>query len=257
MGTRAHQDRGAARQLLGLLAVDDRGDLPAWEVAGHPVEVQRIRGIDALTARLPAGGLPHDPEALVALLGDHERVLRSAAAGRCLVPMPFGTVAGDLHQLERMIDARCVEILDALQRVEGCDEWGVHVSVPRHAPQRAVRSVTAHAYDRLAVAAEDAVIEPIEARAGEPRPSALSAAFLVNRDRLALFQHTAGDLCRAWDGVGMSVRLSGPWPCYDFARLDLGGVARPEVRALLGPLSSSEGCWTATAPRTMAGGAVR
>ncbi len=79
----------------------------------------------------------------------------------------------------------------------------------------------------------------------------------MNRDRLALFQHTAAELCRAWDGVGMAVRLSGPWPCYDFARIHLGGVASPEVRALLGPLSSSEGSWTATAPRTMTGGAVR
>lgn len=185
-----------------------------------------------------------DPERLTALVRDHDLVLRAMAdTGRALVPLPFGTVARDVDHLRRLIESHCTEIYDALARLEGCDEWGVHVSVPREAAQRAVRSLARQVHQRLAACAEDAVIEPIESGALEERPSALSAAFLVNRDRLRELEQTIEDLQGFWDMAGGAIRLSGPWPCYHFARVDLGAAVPRGASVLLGPLSAPERSW--------------
>jgi hypothetical protein len=264
MGHEPNREGSAGRYVFGLLPTGEEITLDVDPFAGCcPIELVRVPGLRALTARVAEDqaawvAIPEDPGELVRLVGDHDRIIRAAAAtGRALVPLRFGTVVADLGDLRRRIDERCGDIVDALERLDGCDEWGVHVSVPRRAPQRAVRAIAAHVYDRLAVSADDAVIEPVEARAAEVRPSVLSAAFLVNRDRHRLFERTLQDLGKAWAGMGATVRTSGPWPAYHFARVDLGAPSCREARALLGPLGDPERSWTSTAPRSMAGGAVR
>jgi hypothetical protein len=185
-----------------------------------------------------------DPEQLTALIHAHDQVLRDAVAtGRAVVPMPFGLVAETLEKLHRLIGDHSSELHAALARLEGCDEWGVHVSVPREAAQRAVRSCARQVYERLAAVAEDAVIEPVNAGAKESRPSILSAAYLVNRDRLAAFTRMTADLQQAWNLAGFTIGVSGPWPAYNFARVRCGGEQAEQARVLLGPLSEPGGSW--------------
>jgi hypothetical protein len=238
--------------LLGVLPAD--ADI---EVDGCPgfdecrVRLVRAANLSALVARVslvefPGPGTPPDldPERLTSLVRDHDAVLREvASSGRALVPVPFGTVAQNLDRLRRRIEQRVVVLHDALARVEGCDEWGVHVSAPRAAAQRAVRAMAHQVHERLAAMADDAVIEPVEARVGEERPSVLSAAFLINRDRLRHFRGTVEDLQRYWEIAGGTVRVSGPWPAYHFARVDLGAEGSPGAAVLLGPLSAPDRAW--------------
>jgi hypothetical protein len=246
------QGRGAGVYLFGLVPADadvavERCPPFADDRAVHLV---RTANLCALAASVDLGALGEngpvdlEPERLTALVEDHDRVLREvAASGRALVPAPFGTVVGDVNALRQLLERHCADLHDALTRLEGCDEWGVHVSAPREAPQRAVRSMAYQVHERLAACAEDAVIEPVEAGAREARPSVLSAAFLVNRDRAEHFRRTVADLERYWDMAGGTIRLSGPWPAYHFARVDLGTVVAPGAAALLGPLSDPQRAW--------------
>jgi hypothetical protein len=239
--------------LFAVLPAD--GDL---DLAGCPpfdatcrVELVRAGGMFVAVARVPIaeslrdGTALVDPERLTALVNDHDRVVREAAqTGRSVVPLPFGTVAADIGELRSLVEAHAPALLDALSRLEGCDEWGVHVTVPREATQRAVRTLAKAVHDRLAACAEDAVIEPIAAGAREARPSALSAAFLVNRDRGEHFSRTVDDLRARWEIADGSIQVSGPWPCYHFARVDLGAAPQQGAQVLLGPLSNPEHAWS-------------
>lgn len=238
--------------LFGVLPPDSdiqADDWPCFD-GSQRVHLVRAANLFAVVARIGMSGLEAgapgiDPERLTELIRDHDRVLREVAAcGRALVPVPFGTVAETLDELRRRIEARCQDLYDAVSRLEGCDEWGVHVTVPREAAQVAVRRMTREIYDRLAACSENAVIEPIAAGAQEERPSALSAAFLVNRDRLERFRAVAEELQERWAMVGSRVSTSGPWPAYHFARVDLGAASSDSALVLLGPLSAPERAWS-------------
>lgn len=237
--------------LFGVLPPDSDIDIAGWPSfdGASAVRIIRAANMFAAVARIPLEDIPGpgatpNPERLTELVHDHDRVLREVAAcRRALVPAPFGTVTADLDSLRRLIEEHCEDLYDALSRLEGCDEWGVHVTVPRDTSQLAVRRLAREVYDRLAACAEDAVIEPVEAGANEQRPSALSAAFLVNRDRLGQFERTVEELRGYWDMAGGSIAVSGPWPGYHFARVDFGAMRRKDALVLLGPLSSPERAW--------------
>ena len=242
---------GRGWYLFGILPPDSDIDIDGWPCFDGRERVRLVRAANlyAVVARvgtddLPGEGSVDDPERLTGMVHDHDRVLHEVArCGRALVPVPFGTVTRSLDQLRRSIEAHCEELYDALSRLEGCDEWGVHVSVPRETSQIAVRRMTREVYDRLAACSEDAVIEPVEANAHEQRPSALSAAFLVNRDRLERFRAVVEELRAHWNLAGGSISLSGPWPAYHFARVHLGALGSDEALVLLGPLSAPERAW--------------
>jgi hypothetical protein len=157
------QGRGAGVYLFGLVPADadvavERCPPFADDRAVHLV---RTANLCALAASVDLGALGEngpvdlEPERLTALVEDHDRVLREvAASGRALVPAPFGTVVGDVNALRQLLERHCADLHDALTRLEGCDEWGVHVSAPREAPQRAVRSMAYQVHERLAACAE-------------------------------------------------------------------------------------------------------
>jgi hypothetical protein len=54
---------------------------------------------------------------------------------------------------------------------------------------------------------------------GDPRPMVLNAAFLVDRDRGSDFR--AAVAAMASERLPDSVVLTGPWPAYSFASLDV------------------------------------
>lgn len=233
--------------LFGVLPADSGLDLDDCCGFDHSrVQLVHCANLYALTGRIALtdpGGEP-EPEQVTEQIVAHDRVLRAAVAtGRAVVPLPFGMVTETLDDVRRLLNEYSAQLHSALARLEGCDEWGVHVSVPREAAQRAVRSCARQVYDRLASVAEDAVIEPVNAGAKEERPSILSAAYLVNRDRLAAFTQTVQDLQHAWDMAQFSISVSGPWPAYNFARVSCGVEPDEQAQVLLGPLSEPSSSW--------------
>lgn len=239
--------------VYGVAPADGEIDLHGCAGIGGDTRVQLVHAgnLYALASRIDDTTLDlvaPDYAELTDRIVEHDRVVRQAqATGRSVVPLPFGLVVDHLNGVRRLMEDHSARLHEALERLEGCEEYGVHVSVPRDAAQRAVRSCARGVYEQLAGYAQDAVIEPVNAGAREERPSILSAAFLVNRDRLASFQGMAEHLARSWEAAGFTLRLSGPWPPYDFGRVTCGAAGPPGAAVLLGPLSEPEGSWATSA----------
>lgn len=101
------------------------------------------------------------------------------------------------------------------------------------AVRRTVRAWAQACYDRLASTAADAALLPPPRAAvptsngggGNDERPVLNAAYLVaDADRDAF--HAAVDaLAREYEPKGLVFQLTGPWPAYNFARLDLAAEA--------------------------------
>lgn len=53
-------------------------------------------------------------------------------------------------------------------------------------------------------------------QAGDSRPLALKAAFLVEVDRIETFRSVAGELGHTYESLGLRVEVNGPWAPYSF-----------------------------------------
>jgi hypothetical protein len=241
-----------------------RGDPPALPagVAKKPVERVKGAGLTALVSRVPLAEFGAEP--LRRNLNDlawleevaraHEAVLDAALADATVVPLRMCTIferdQGVLDMLESEHDA-LVEALDAL---EGREEWGVKVLADRDSLERAARvgmdappdeSTEGGAYlqrrrferdvrERAgALAAEvadqvharvqdwavDAVTRPPQNRelSGHEGEMLLNGAYLVDADRVDGLRDLVAELEERHRTLGVRIELTGPWPPYNFA----------------------------------------
>lgn len=150
----------------------------------------------------------------------HTAVLEGVAARHAVVPAPVGTVFRDRAALVRWLELHYHALHDTLTYLDGRVVARVHV----------VRRGAEGADDgtRLAATAAE-VMKNLRAQAAAMVPLktehltglVLSGAFLVERDKWNAFTASVGVAAREHDDL--DVRLTGPWPPYDFVKLDLGG----------------------------------
>ena len=198
----------------------------------------------------------YGPEALESKLRDldlvaelavaHESVVEffARSSGVTVVPMKMFTMFSSVERAVDEMRARRREIGRALDRVEGCEEWGVRVTAraPRVVRMASERPVTGtafltarkHARDetqkalRKSVDAAELALKELSALANESRqrrdapPGAvaplLDAAFLVPSRSRAKFRTTAKRLARRCAQSGAALTLTGPWPAYNFVQ---------------------------------------
>jgi hypothetical protein len=103
-------------------------------VGDEPVEVLAVDGLglavsDVMTAELAAATAESaDPRLVGALAQRHDSVVRAVAASTAAVlPFRLGTVVTDRPAVHRFLTSRAVALRAQLDRVAGCDEWGVTV----------------------------------------------------------------------------------------------------------------------------------
>lgn len=199
----------------------------------------------------------YGPEKLDAALRDldwvssvavaHESVVEhfTRAAKSAVVPMKLFTMFSSLERAVEEMQGRRAEIAEVLERIAGCEEWGVRVTrLPSRvtassagvrritsgaaflAAKKAVRDQTHEAARLAAEAAEDAFAALAavarEARRRDDVPSAattrplLDAAFLVPSRSRSRFHSTAQKLAESCAAAGSEMVVSGPWPAYNF-----------------------------------------
>ncbi|MBF6047326.1 gas vesicle protein [Streptomyces sp. NRRL B-1677] len=142
-GTASGGDPVNHEELLYAYAVtrDDgtpgAGDLETLTgVAGESVRPVRHLGLTTLVGQVPAAGF--DEAALRASLEDvawlekaaraHQRVIDAVSAGgACVLPLRLATVYRDETGVRRMLADRHAQLGAALDRLDGCVEWGVKV----------------------------------------------------------------------------------------------------------------------------------
>jgi hypothetical protein len=203
-----------ALRLYGITPVDDHGAEPP------PTGIRMVsfRDLAAVVAEAPYAPVPADDATIVA----HRDVVETLFSGRTLVPAPPGVTFRALQALQRWMELHYVALSDALAYLD--DRAGARVHIVRADGSHGA----ADAGTDLAVAAAECMrVLRRQAVAGLPLRTehltglVLSSAFLVERDGWKDF---AGAVRRvAADHSGFRVELTGPWPPYDFVRIDFGG----------------------------------
>ncbi len=231
-----------AYRLFGLIAARTQRDLPKLSYA----RAERYEDLAAVVAEHPGGRGSPVPDA-----ERHRAVVADVFAQCAILPAPPGTVFRSMGVLRRWLELHHTALLGGLAYIDGRAEGRVHVrraagsvsasgpaSVPAVAakrPEAAVEHVPAargasgdgaglearaaqifHMLGKDQAAWVVSAAVPLVRDAGEA-----SASFLVDRARWRAFADAvAGEQHRDPE---LEVRLTGPWPPYDFVRLQFGG----------------------------------
>lgn len=175
-----------------------------------------VRDLGAITA--PAEYQRQDPDDRD--LERHGIVLGTVAERQAVAPAPVGTVFRDRAALVRWLELHYHALHESLAYLDGRTVARVHI----------VKRDPSSTIDGAALAARAAdVLKHLRAQAAAMVPLkpeqltgiVLSGAFLVEREKWGAFSGAVG-------GAGsthadLDIRMTGPWPPYDFVRLDLGG----------------------------------
>ena len=193
-------------------------------VAGAPVSVKRIDGIEAVVSAVDGETIEPSEESVLA----HARVVDELSnMNEAVVPARFGRGFGDADSLRSAVREREAELRAALERVRGCVELGLRVLGP--AAEEAVLPVTGREYmvgrlerSRRDERAAEELHAPLAAIAKDATKSLratpqlfLSAAYLVPRGDVERFREAVRAEQEAHPDL--SFACTGPWPPYSFA----------------------------------------
>jgi hypothetical protein len=153
----------------------------------------------------------------------YRTVIETVFARRTVLPAPVGTLFRSRLALERWLALHYVSLSEGLGFVDGRAMARIHVAAS--ASPNGEGETEAESGERQAAALfrelrrQAAAAIPLPRREGAT--DVLVGSFLVERERWASFEEVAAQLGRQAPDLG--VRLSGPWPPYDFVRLQFGG----------------------------------
>lgn len=197
----------------------------------------RVYGVvlqDGQTApKLPAGVqlLPARELAAVTEEGDssrdvdtpvierHIEVVRALFDQDAVLPAPVGTVFRSADVLQRWMELHYVALSDALAWVEGRLAARVHITRAQARDKEA-------GSDLAAVGAEVArslrrhAVSTVALRSEEVTGIVLTAAYLVERELWEEFTDAVNGEAERHQLV--KIQLTGPWPPYDFVRMQFG-----------------------------------
>lgn len=178
-----------------------------------------VRDVAAVVEEAPFQ-LPIPDESFAAR--HHEVVSAVFAHSAGLLPAPAGTTFRHLRALEQWLELHYVAIHEALGFVEDRVEGRVHVRrTDGAADERDMGAeVAATAAECFRTFRRQAVAS-LPLRSEHATGIAVSAAFLVERSVWREFSSLVEEERDRHDGVRVSV--TGPWPPYDFVRINFGG----------------------------------
>lgn len=219
--------------------------LHMYALVRHPAAMPGVRGIDDAPLRTSAAADGIDavvsetrpepsPPTEAAILAHAQVVEAVAAANDSVLPARFsGAIAGD-DELRQRLAGRRDQILQALERVDGCVEIGLRVLAEPREDRAQAASGSEYMRRRLdeIARAEQLARNLHEALASAARESScnvlarrdvvLTGAYLVARADLDDFHTTLREVERNLAGV--TLVTTGPWPPYSFALLEADGT---------------------------------
>lgn len=157
----------------------------------------------------------------------HRTVVDAIFLDRPVLPAPPGLVFPARDALARWLELHYLALSDALAFLEGRAEARVHVERVPITPAHGVPTVDALAPDVSAAAGESFralrkhAAASIVMRPPEDRPATALGSFLVERDHWAQFEAAVEEQGR--QDPELRYRVTGPWPPYDFVRMQFGG----------------------------------
>lgn len=162
-------------------------------------------------------------------LGDDETerylaVLEEAYSSAAVLPAPPGTVFQSQDTLMRWMELHYFTLTEALAVVEGHSAARVSITAkPGHQDSDAGRSFAALAADSLrSLRSQAAATVTLPKTDGEDEEDVVArASFLVDTQRWETFKDTVNK--EAQRHPALAFRVTGPWPPYDFVRMQFGG----------------------------------
>jgi len=212
-------------------------------MAQAPLSALRLYGVAAVesghTATLAEGTTLAHYRALAAIvepssysavnLDDGEmtkylRVLEEAHSHGAVLPAPPGTVFQSRNTLTRWLELHYFTLTEALSVIEG--HAAARVSITSQGNKEGVdaqKSFAALAAESLRLLRSHAAATVTLPRAdGDEEEGVVArASFLIDSQRWQAFQDTVSKEARRQNALGFKV--TGPWPPYDFVRMQFGG----------------------------------
>jgi hypothetical protein len=221
--------------VLYLYAITDRPQAPlppAQGLDGAPLQTCEHEDVAAVYSVGASSGLA----ASEAALWQHEAVAEALMRDRAVLPVRFGVAFSGEPALRASLSRRHAELDEALDRVRGRVEIGLRV---RWEPPGAAHAPAADGAGRAYLQARleerrrgeelaDALHRPLAALAADSRHTVLErprlllgAAYLVEADQVPDFRAQVDELAAEHPDLGFA--CTGPWPAYNFSRIELGG----------------------------------
>ena len=212
-------------------------------ISGSPVRILKSENVSVLVSDLDVDSVPVTRENALA----HAAVVRSVLDRTTPVPFRFGTVVTE-EQLQSYLTARKPAIESKLASLRGCVEMNVKIIWENAAEQQSETTDKTQTGEQGVgtsfLAKKRRKIIGDEHRAAEAtaistwlheslsgltrdeqvtiRPAerlVLSAAHLVEREKIDQYRKVAAETCQ--NRPELHFLLSGPWPPYSFANIDL------------------------------------
>jgi hypothetical protein len=222
-----------AYRLFGLIGARTNSHLPQLP----EVRAERFEDLAAVIAEQPNVSADPPPD-----VERHRAVVAEVFAHCSILPAPPGTVFRSMGVLRRWVALHHTALLGGLAYIEGRAEGRVHVrraggsggarggavrrggagERPAAGVQRdgvGVEAAATQIFHELGREQAAWVVPP--APAGGRDAGEASASFLVDRSRWRAFADAVA--AEQHRDPELEVRLTGPWPPYDFVRLQFGG----------------------------------
>jgi hypothetical protein len=152
------------------------------------------------------------------------QVLEEAYSHATVLPAPPGTVFQSKNTLTRWLELHYFTLTEALSVVEG--HAAARVSISAHGrkddgdSQKSLASLAAESLRLLRGQAAATVTLP-RADGDEEEGIVARASFLIDSQRWEAFEETVSKEARRQSGL--EFKITGPWPPYDFVRMQFGG----------------------------------
>jgi hypothetical protein len=181
------------------------------------VELIPFRDLAAITATSEYSSAVPGGE----LIEDYRRVVDDVFCKAPVLPAPVGTVFRSRDTLTRWLELHYVALTEALSFVEDRSVARVHVGRAdgKPAERETGSEVAAAAADSLRSLRRNAVVA-VPLKSEQVTGIVLSSAFLVDKELWDDFVAAVDDQRRR--NPGLALDLSGPWPPFDFVRMQFG-----------------------------------
>lgn len=184
----------------------------------EPVKLIGMRELAAVTEEIGAQGKEPDDTTVTR----HLEVVGSVFEQDTVLPTPVGTTFRSADVLQRWMELHYVALSDALAWVEGRVAARVHITraQARESDKEAGSDLAAIAADITRTLRRHAV-STVPLRNEEVTGIVLTAAYLVERELFPEFNEAAREEADRHPLV--SLEVTGPWPPYDFVKMQFGG----------------------------------
>ena len=156
-------------------------------------------------------------------MGNYQRVLEESHAHSAVLPAPPGTVFQSQSTLMRWLELHYFTLTEALSVVEGHAAARVSITTHGSREEDSRKGLASQAAESLRLLrSQAAATVSLPTADGDDEDGVVArASFLIDTQRWQAFTDTVS--AEAQRQPALDFHVTGPWPPYDFVRMQFGG----------------------------------